>query len=191
MGMKKILILVLILLPQLSFADELNDFQIEGISLGESLLNYFPEKEIKAAEYKNPVDKKDKYRISAIYSRKFKTYHAVEFSYLKNDKKYIIVGMSSALTGLSEKKFEDSYNKIVSDLKEFFPNAQVLADKPIHPWNKKTKTKRTSFKINPRDKFYAISAVYLNFPEDETRFVDNVGVTINTDEYNIYLNAIE
>ena len=171
--MRKILIIFLILLPQLSFADELNDFQIEGISLGESLLNHFPEKEIKAAEYKNPVDKKDKYRISAIYSKKFKTYHAIEFSYLKNDKKYIIAGMSSALTGLSEKKFEDSYNKIVSDLKEFFPNAQFIADKPS---GKKTKTKRTSFKINPRDKFYAISAVYLNFPEDETRFVDNVGV---------------
>ena len=153
----------------------------KGAYLGlENYLNNISENYLKEWQVKS-VDIQSEEIVKENYYNKF----------LKNDKKYIIVGMSSALTGLSEKKFEDSYNKIVSDLKEFFPNAQFIADKPIHPWNKKTKAKRTSFKINPRDKFYAISAVYLNFPEDETRFVDNVGVTINTDEYNIYLNAIE
>ena len=79
---------------------------------------------------------------------------------------------------------------MVSDLKIFFKDAQVLDDEPVHPWNPKTKVKRTNFKIDPRDKFYAISVVYLDFPEDETRFIDNVGITINTDIYNAYLNKI-
>ena len=48
--MKKLLtILITILVLQApSLADDISDFQIEGISIGDSLLDYFSEEEIKA-----------------------------------------------------------------------------------------------------------------------------------------------
>ena len=35
-----------------SFADDIRDFQIEGMSIGDSLLDYFTEKEIKKGQYR-------------------------------------------------------------------------------------------------------------------------------------------
>ena len=48
-----LIILVLIFnLPNLSIADDIRDFQIEGMSLGDSLLDYFSEEEIKIEKVK-------------------------------------------------------------------------------------------------------------------------------------------
>ena len=44
--MKKILVLFILLFSSSVFADDISDFQIEGMSLGDSLLEYFSEKEI-------------------------------------------------------------------------------------------------------------------------------------------------
>ena len=47
--MKKISLIIVLSLcfTILSQADDIKDFQIEGISIGDSLLNYYDEKEIK------------------------------------------------------------------------------------------------------------------------------------------------
>ena len=55
-----------------SLADDIRDFQIEGISIGDSLLDYMSEEEIKEIQRK-PANKKIKYwRIS--YRKNLQTY---------------------------------------------------------------------------------------------------------------------
>ena len=44
--MKKTLIILVSLFSSLVFANDISDFQIEGISIGDSLLDYMSEKEI-------------------------------------------------------------------------------------------------------------------------------------------------
>jgi hypothetical protein len=58
--MKKFLaILILIFtLPTPSQADDIRDFQIEGMSIGDSLLDYFSEEEIKTNIKKTKFKKK-------------------------------------------------------------------------------------------------------------------------------------
>ena len=44
---KSIIIFFFLFFSHYAFADDISDFQIEGMSIGDSLLNYFTENEIK------------------------------------------------------------------------------------------------------------------------------------------------
>jgi hypothetical protein len=89
-----LLILILILSFQSwTKADDIRDFQIEGMSIGDSLLNFFSKKEInKFANYDHlPSDMK--FRIAEFYSNnemKMNTYDGIQIFYKPNDKKYIL-----------------------------------------------------------------------------------------------------
>ena len=63
----------------LSQADDIKDFQIEGISIGDSLLNYYDEKEIKNMK-KTYYDKSDKYYLlDGIIIKNQKEYEVLSF----------------------------------------------------------------------------------------------------------------
>ena len=79
-----------------SQADDIRDFQIEGMSIGDSLLDYFSEKEIKDNYVKWYDD--DKFIRAEFKKLKFfKTYGSVGLSYKTNDKKYIIHSLSGII----------------------------------------------------------------------------------------------
>ena len=89
----RVFIAVLILvfsLQSLSKADDIRDFQIEGISIGDSLLDYFSEEEIKKMS-KVIYPKSTKYiKLEYSNSTKFDTYESVTFHVKENDKRFII-----------------------------------------------------------------------------------------------------
>ena len=85
--MKKFLvILILILTFQTpSQADDIRDFQIEGMSIGDNLFDYITKEELKnkkKAYYKNK-----KYIAILIYKPTFETYEMVQIVYKNIDKK--------------------------------------------------------------------------------------------------------
>ena len=88
--MKRILAIIVLIfsLQSLTKADDIRDFQIEGMSIGDSLLNYFTEEEI---NNKEKLYWKKKY-ISIIfnYLPSFEVYDAVQFTYKTNDKEFKI-----------------------------------------------------------------------------------------------------
>ena len=72
-----------------SRADDIKDFQIEGMSLGDSLLNYFSEEKILNSK-RNYSYKDDKfYPVGFNYENFFLIYNSVDIHLKKNDKKYI------------------------------------------------------------------------------------------------------
>ena len=78
-------------------ADDITDFEIEGMSIGDSALDFFSESEIKnhkqSSQYPN-----DKFIIRNFYLHKnFETYEMVTVNHKKNDKKYIIDAISAAI----------------------------------------------------------------------------------------------
>ena len=89
--MKKLLpILILIFTLQTpSWADDIRDFQIEGMSIGDSLLDYFSEDEI-LADKPNWFKNNDYSIANNLTSKNFKTYTLIQASYKTKDKKYII-----------------------------------------------------------------------------------------------------
>ena len=102
-------------------ADDIRDFQIEGMSLYESALNYFSKSKIKKSEenfYKNK-----KYTTATINSPKFTTYQDVQISYKINDNSFMLMDIS----GMIDKKYNlclEEIKKISKDFDEMFPNTK-------------------------------------------------------------------
>ena len=94
--MKKLstcLFLILFSFQASSWADDISDFEIEGMSIGDSLLDYFSEKEIR----NNIIDVysyiEDKtFVLSAFDEKDFspKIYEVVQIEFKDNDKDYKI-----------------------------------------------------------------------------------------------------
>ena len=85
--MKKIstyLFLIFLSFQVPSWADDIRDFEIEGMSIGSSALEFLSESQLKNTAYLLGTD--DKYLTSYFYDSDYVVYEAVEVSYLKNDK---------------------------------------------------------------------------------------------------------
>ena len=138
--MKKLLILLLSILIFSSpsvYADDISDFQIEGISIGDSLLDYMTEDEILEEIEKNKggysyLKESNKY-VQISIKKNLRTYDFLAV-FIKNNstseyitnknEKYIILSMRGA-TRYNE-DFDSCIAKrdeIVSELSKVFPNA--------------------------------------------------------------------
>ena len=115
-----IAILVLIFsLQSLTKADDISDFEIEGMSIGDSLLNFINETIIKNhKKYFYPASKKY-YRIDVHnFDDKFSVYDAVSFHFKNNDEKYIITSISGRIAFNDElEKCMNQKKKIIKDIK--------------------------------------------------------------------------
>ena len=124
--MKRLLLVLILTFNFQSFtnADDIRDFQIEGMSIGDSLLNFFTEDEIKKNKRKNAYRWKKNRKFTSIEIRhhpSFKIYDAIQASYKKNDKEFKIYTISAFL------KFPDNVEKcykkkdeIVKELSKIF-----------------------------------------------------------------------
>ena len=95
-----IYILLLILnIQSFTNADDIKDFEIEGMSVGDSLLDFFNKNQIdNFLNYDEGTDLK--FRISEFYETgnfKINNYDVMQVYYKPNDKKYIIWGIRGAL----------------------------------------------------------------------------------------------
>ena len=84
------MVLVIFTLQTPSQADDIRDFQIEGMSVGDSALDYFSEEEINNNSGHWWPDK----TYTQVAFSGVELYHKVFFSYKTGDKKYIIYSLS-------------------------------------------------------------------------------------------------
>tara|TARA_B100001559_G_scaffold308968_1_gene302690 strand:+ start:270 stop:851 length:582 start_codon:yes stop_codon:yes gene_type:complete len=128
--MKKFLtILILILVLQNpSQADEISDFQIEGISIWDSALKHFSKEKItnsKQPYYQYVKKNKNMFSTSEI-SGNYETYDVIQFSYKTNDPKYKIYYIAGMIS--YKNNVEDCYKKkseVEKDLKILFPDLRT------------------------------------------------------------------
>jgi len=149
--MKKLLGIVVLglLLITPSQADDIRDFEIEGISIGDSLLDFFSEKEInKFMNYDNlPSDMK--FRITEIYSGqeiKMKEYDGMQLYYKPNDSKYIVYALSGVLNCKNKSDCNKIFNEVYGDLKKIYKSGKKKTI--IHPDDKSGKSIHTSYNFN-------------------------------------------
>ena len=117
--------LLIILILTLSFqpwtkADNISDFEIEGISIGDSLLDHFTKKEIKIAE-KNPTFYKNNRYVVIFLSKSSDTYRNIQVTYNPNDKNYIL----EAVEGLNDypndmESCNQTRSMIIDDIINYF-----------------------------------------------------------------------
>jgi len=89
-----------------SFADDIKDFEIEGMTIGGSLLDYMSEEEIK--ENLGFVYEDNKFTVS-FYNKSSEMYDMVGITYKSNDKTYKIHGVQGLI--FFENNIEGCYKK--------------------------------------------------------------------------------
>ena len=106
-------------------ADDISDFQIDGISLGDSLLDYSSEGEIEIG----PFYPKSKKFIMVRGNISSEVYDKLQFHTKRNDKKYITHSIEGIIE--YEKNIKDCYRKmdeVVGDLDGMFENPNCFSN---------------------------------------------------------------
>ena len=122
-----------------SLADDIREFQIEELSLGDSVLNLIDEKDFLKFTLLNDFKNKE-YSSRQTKNKKFlKVYDSLQVSYITDDKQYKIQGLSGLLN------FKDNHQKCMSKQKEVLEQLQALFPqaKKIGPRKKNFQNKLT------------------------------------------------
>ena len=127
--MKNFFLIVSILFSTVnnSIANNLEDFEIEGISIGESLLDYATEEKISSidAGFEYKTDQFTTYRFEKIHE--LKQYDKLNVSVKKNDKNFKIVGV----TGIYYYKNLDECNKLKKEIQSYIKKEFKINDSQI------------------------------------------------------------
>ncbi len=131
-NMKKLLAILVLSLCFItsSQSEDIRDFQMEGMSIGDSLLDYFSRSEIESH-----LEQKDLYKsfntttFSSARSKKFesklKTYNFMQVEVRRDDKNYPIIAMDAANIEMENENFDmnnciKEAKKVVNEFKKMF-----------------------------------------------------------------------
>ena len=185
--MKKILgILVLgLLLITPSWADDIRDFQIEGISLGDSALDYISKEEIK--KYKSRYYKDDTYTSVTIFpdttSTNIKFYDSIVLSYKTNDDKFLLRGLSGIIK--YQNNIDECFvnmHEVINDLSEVFSNANPTKIKTIN-----TTHGKNTFSIFNLD-FGDKASVQCTDYDAKYEFIDHLRIVIDKKDFSDWID---
>ena len=188
----KIFISILILI--LSFqslikADDIRDFEIEGISIGDSLLDFFNEEEIinNIEDYYND----NKYKLTEFYKPKnFTKYDSLKFHYNSKDQNYKIISISGINFYKNNiLKCHDDMKIIDKEISSLFINLVRNTEDQIHPVDTTGKSTTKAIRYWFSDKSL-ISIVCYDWSEElykKNQWTDNLQLEISLSEFNKWL----
>ena len=128
--MKILLTLFVLLFSSSVVAEDIRDFQIEGMTLGDSMLEFLTKQQIdnNSLDYYR-IDEFIPVRIEGSYFNS-KIYEFIEFNYKSGDENYIIYNVSGMNFPSNIKKCYKTQKEIMKDVKILFKNvAGVKEDK--------------------------------------------------------------
>ena len=186
----KILLSVFILifcLQSFTKANDISDFEIEGMSLYESALNFFSKSKIKNNEedyYNNKT-----FKTATIKSGNFEVYQDVQISYKTNDKKYLLYDIS----GIVDKKYDLCLKEIKSISKEFdqmFPSTKfekLYTFEHNQDPSGESKISDMFWEFDNGDKIL-LACYNWNTPYGKKKgYIDEMRVTISSKEFDTFL----
>jgi len=172
-----------------TMADDIRDFEIEGISIGDSLLNFYSQNQI--IENIDPNVFKDtdgKFKTTGFYGS-FNEFDGIQFTFKPSDKKYIIYGISAGIFYSNIQQCEKKLKSISKELSNLFSNSEIFLDqKQSHPADKTGRSTATSdiFML----KTGSASVRCTDWSDEITSsygWSDNLRVGVKSKEYNDWL----
>tara|TARA_Y100000768_G_scaffold385583_1_gene372000 strand:- start:664 stop:1260 length:597 start_codon:yes stop_codon:yes gene_type:complete len=166
-------------------AEDIKDFQIEGMSIGESLLEHKTENEIISSKINYFKGNRRYYVVR--FDRNLKKYEAVEVYLKTGDKKYIIRTISAGFH-MKKKECLKKKEEIVNDIRGLFVNSREKSyDNVPHSIDKSGKSKQfqTAFIFGNSDMSDHIRVECMDWSkkyEREKNWQDNLGVSVFTNE---------
>lgn len=140
--MKKLLSILLIsfYLTNTSHANDIKDFQIEGMSIGDSLLDYMSEEEI-LNNKRNYFKGKRKYYVVGIYNN-LEVYQVVDVYLKTKDKKYIIKTIGGMKDSGNLRECLNQKEAIKKEFDEIFSNLETAEHIKSHEFDKSGDSKQ-------------------------------------------------
>ena len=191
--MKKLstyLFLLLFSFQTSSWADDIRDFQIEGISIGDSLLDIATEKEINKAKSSNPKQfSNDKFIIYNLEELKpLKNYDWVSVTTKKNEKNYIVTNIGGAISYKKLDKCLELQKEIQKDVERLFKandkQEKNYASKEDKTGNSKVYGVQYYLKPYPSNESIAINCYHMT---DASKIEKSLKVTVNSEEYAYFI----
>ena len=187
--MKKLstyLVLLIFSFLEPSFSDDIRDFQIEGMSIGDSALNYFSEVEIKnnvRDYYKN----KKFTNSEIVLSPKFKVYDTIHINFKTNDKNYVIYSLDGTI--LFEENIKDCYKKkdiVVDEISKIFTSSKKEDHGTSkHFADKSGESTTTSVWFTLESGYVAVSCYDWS---TKIGYIDHLRVRIISEEFNRFID---
>jgi len=182
--MKKLLAVIILIftLHTPSQADDIRDFQIEGMSIGDSLLDYFSKQEI-INEKKNWFNDNEYSLAADLKSSSFETYKSVQASYKTEDKKFIITGLEGYIYFENLEDCYETQDKVIAEVSKILKNAKKGKKKTFDHQSKKSK----SFITNVTFMYDSGDFVMVACVDRKDQKWDNVTVVLRSKEYSYFL----
>ena len=189
--MKRLLLTLILTLSFQSWtiADDIRDFQIEGMSIGDSALKHYSIKQIKLVnkyDCKNS-NFKDCGMFQALMGKKGIYNGNIILTFKKNDSNFIIHGIAGS--SIYTNNIKDCYlkqNEIESELDGLFPNIIKKRIEKAHSGDPTGKSRNKSFYFN----FPGNSRVYVSCYDwsKEMKYKDHLRVGIQSSILKIWLD---
>lgn len=186
--MKILLTLFFLLFSFSVFADDIRDFQIEGISVGDSLLDYFSDEEIKdnIIDYDKDNSNRKFFDIEFYKHLNFEVYDAVQFAVKLNDSKYIIYAIDGATFVNNISDCYSKVEKVENEISNIFINAERFKQEIVkHPADSSGKSTSGGVAYLLEDKG-SVSIRCYDWSK-ELPYTDNFRISIRTKEYRDWL----
>ena len=188
-----ITVLVLIFsLQSFTKADDISDFEIEGMSIGDSLLDYMDEEKIKNSKKNYYPGSKKFFQINFWNIKNSETYEHLSFIIKENDKNYIIYSSTGTID--YKKNINDCYKKekiIINDIKKLVNTDNVEEyGKSKHQYDKTGESTKTvtQFYFN-NGGVIKTSCVDWSDSFEKKGEIDALAVSISSEEaFNWYIN---
>ena len=169
-------------------ADDISQFQIEGISIDSSALDYFSEEEI--LRNKQNFYNDDGYSVSEFLNKSkfktFSTYDAIQIHYKKNDQNYIIEGISGIIDLLNNINDCKMIKKeIDNEISSILKNIQKDEFESSHSADPTGNSRLDSIVYTHQNGTMNLRCVDW---AEETNYIDHLRFSINSNELNDWLN---
>ena len=185
----KIFLSVLILIfsiQSLTKADDISDFQIEGISIGDSVLDYFTKKEINKKEKLFFPNSKKYYRI-AFELQNSSSYEFIGFYILNNDENFIIRGLEG-MKYINYSACRVEQKNIANDLRDVFFDFEESSYDGVHDLDNESLFYSVDFNFKNGSTSRIICTDYAKKSE-ENQFFDNLAVYLFESKFNKWANT--
>jgi|ETNmetMinimDraft_11_1059920.scaffolds.fasta_scaffold75561_1 hypothetical protein len=189
--MKKLstyLFLILFSFQTSSWANDISDFEIEGMSIGDSLLDYFSEEEINRRKGYLYPSKKFKIVMVAPNLITSNIYDFIQIVIKPSDKKYKIYAIDAGFDFHNDLKgCYKKMDEVVTELSEFFKDDAEKKDAGIFKHNVdesgKTTVKSINFNFDSGDIAHVGCTDWNEKLTKENQWYDNLKISIVTKEY--------
>ena len=170
-------------------ADNISEFEIEGISIGSSLLDYISIKAIKIAE-ENPTYYKDNKYVTVFVKKELSIYDDLQVVYKPKDKKYIIHEIKGTIDFVDNiDKCNISREQIIKLVIDLYPNAEKISEVEPHEYDQsKQSIVYSTWFLPKKGGFIHVACTDWGKEMYEKHlWVDNLEVVIGSEEFRKFL----